>query len=189
MAIDQAIEAVSSAVGSLAREARTDVMRFVARAVEDIPHAEHAFREALTATWSQERTTMPEDLRSFIIRYLELPQTRSDAVDLVQGSESIQVSQFAAALLSLWDARNDSPRTARAFQTFESFGRRFFNLELYGVVGALAEFDPRVHELRAEGAGTKSVRIKRPGVYWNERLRERVILRALVELPQEETRE
>lgn len=92
--------------------------------------------------------------------------------------ESPETRQAAALVLFLWDHVKEGQEIREAFERFRSLCERHFRLFLRGEVGAIMQFDNRIHESTVALSG--QVKLMRPWVEWFNPPQAYVVIRGLV---------
>jgi hypothetical protein len=127
------------------------------------------------------RPELPMASRHWAEAFLELHSTEPANVDT---ADDVNVERMATLLLAAWEARSEGSRSSHYFELFSSLCANAFKLRLGGNIGAIAEFDPALHQAvsRDKDLNRQSrVRIVRPWVQWGEEPIFRIIVPALVE--------
>lgn len=133
--------------------------------------------------WDTQGAMLNEDTQTTIksILFGETFEVRPPVlVTEVRESATIQI---AAALLSSWDARNDSHRALDSFKILKAVGDKFFNLKIGGDVDSSVSFNKIIHETidnKTLPENTK-VKIVRPWIEWENERKKVVLIKALVE--------
>lgn len=94
-------------------------------------------------------------------------------------AESPEIRQAASLLLYIFDHSNESSSWREAYQRFRALCEKNFRLQIREDVGAVVDYDRRVHQL--SGPPVKQVRVKRPWVELVDPPRSTVVIRGLVE--------
>ena len=113
------------------------------------------------------------------MKQLEI-ESSEQVFDYASPADRPEVKQAAALLLYLFDQRRQTPSMGEAFERFRTLAESHFQLFLRGDVGAISDFDSRLHEV-IEGAGTR-VKLVRPWVEWFQPPESRVVIRGIVEV-------
>ena len=180
--LEKALERMPTYVKKAAYDGRVDRLETMATTFNLISNANLRFQAVISEIWDKESAVLTDEVQKFIHGYLNIDQGFTPrAITLADRSEDLRIPQVADALLSSWEAREDSPRAAESFKVLNSVAQRFFNLRICGQVGSVVEFDSRVHEFPRTPIGEGHVMIVRPWVEWVDGSRAKVIIRAVVE--------
>lgn len=180
--LEEALGRMPTYVKKAAYDGRVDRLETMATSVTLIPSADLRFQAVIREIWDKKSAVLTDEVQKFIYEYLKIDQGFAPrAITLADRSEDLRIPQVASALLSSWEAREDSLKGAEAFKVLNAVAQKFFNLRICGEVGNVIEFDSRVHEFPGAPIGEGQVVIVRPWVEWTEGSRSKVIIRAIAE--------
>ncbi len=116
----------------------------------------------------------------WVARHLERSSAHG-APRAADESQSAVLDYVATCLLATWAAAGEGSRSVRAMDAMVHLAEEVFKVTLAGKEGDVVTYDERKHELASPVASPKQVRIARPAVVWSDRIRTRILVRALAE--------
>lgn len=136
----------------------------------------------LVDIWDSKGATLNENMQSVIRSILFNETDFKGADDFFAKENKSSVKQLAAALISSWDARNDSPRALDSFKILQSVAENFFNLKIRGDVGATVNFNKIAHEVLDKIALPENTKVQviRPWIELEDKNKKEILIRALV---------
>lgn len=188
--LDHVLGSLPGFVRKAASEGRVDRLEDMVSGLNLIPRGDTTIQTAVRKIWEEERGRLSDEVQQFVHRYIEADQGMTpQPLTLSDASEDLRIPQVGTALLSSWEAHDDSPRAAESFRFLNEVAQKFFNLKICGSVGSVVDFDPKVHQFPNAPIGEGRVVIVRPWVEWAEGSRSKVIIRAIVEKPSDDGKE
>ena len=179
---EQTIERIPSLVEKLVHDGQVESMKAIARLMEHVPGADAKFRETLQKIWNSGPGVLTEEFQIFIRSFFKMENGNLPSGELILAdpSDGLHIHHLATALMCSWDARQETPRTSEAFSVLYGLAEKVFKLKIYGEVGSIVQFDPKIHELQGVLGENGNVTIRRPRVEWSDGSHSRVIIRAIV---------
>ena len=180
--LEKTLERMPIYVRKAAYDGRVDRIEAVAMGASVIPGGNSRFLAVIREIWNEGVGKLTDEIQELLRGYLKIDEgIIPKSITFADRSEDLRIPQMAVALLSSWEAREDSPRAAESFKVLNSVAQRFFNLRICGQVGSVVKFDSRVHEFPRTPIGEGQVMIVRPWVEWVDGSCTKVIIRAVVE--------
>lgn len=182
--LEALLEKLPHHLNDAARAGRVDKMRDLAEVVNALPMAESMFLSTLNLLWKQ-AARYSEDVQRYVNQRLTGQQALAPkSISLVEQGQALEIQQLAAAVLASWEARDESSRSAHSFKVLREVAERFFGVKLSGEVGEIVDFDPTVHDFQGARRVEKKMQIARPSVEWQSGSVRKVIVRAIVRVPE-----